>query len=160
MLDFCSEHGIVTEIETISIDQVAEAYERMPAGKVGYVALPFLDDDLITWRPGTPVRYSGGILPEGAEKLYFVGLISPRGPQIPVYGEQAKLINRMLALHAEAGPDGLALTDYFATMQDPEVRVDVVRATWNEQMADTEQLLAALAATSVGRTRHQARAVA
>ena len=40
------------------------------------------------------------------------------------------------------------------------MRIDVVRATWNDQMADTERLLAGLAATSVGRTRHQARAVA
>ena len=87
-------------------------------------------------------------------------MISPRGPQIPVYGEQAKLINRMLALHDEAGPDGMALSHYFATVQDPEVRIDVVRATWNEQMADTERLLAGLAATAVARTSHQVHAVA
>ena len=121
------------------------------------VSLPFLDDDLITWRSGVPVRYAGGILPEGVEKLYFVGLIAPRGPQIPIYGVQTKLIARMLALHAEAGPQGLALTNYFATMQDPELRIDIVRAIWNEQMADTERLLSALeaapAAGATGRTR-------
>lgn len=124
------------------------------------VALPFLDDSLISWRAGVPVRYAGGILPEGAEKLYFVGLISPRGPQIPVYGEQATLINRMLAMHTDAGSDGLALTRYFATMQDAELGIDVVRATWNEQMADTDRLLAALAATSVARALQQPQAVA
>ena len=33
------------------------------------VRLPFLAEDLITWRDGVPVRYAGGILPEGAENL-------------------------------------------------------------------------------------------
>ncbi|MEN0134525.1 MAG: NAD(P)-binding domain-containing protein [Rhodococcus sp. (in: high G+C Gram-positive bacteria)] len=111
------------------------------------VSLPFLDADTITWRSNVPVRYAGGILPEGAEKLYFVGLIAPRGPQIPVYGVQAKLIARMIALHTEAGPQGLALTNYFGTVQEPELRVDIVRAIWNDQMADTERLLTALAAS-------------
>ncbi|MFC9555720.1 flavin-containing monooxygenase [Rhodococcus sp. NPDC056960] len=112
-----------------------------------HVRLPFLDTDTLTWRSNVPVRYAGGILPEGAEKLYFVGLIAPRGPQIPVYGVQAKLIARMIALHTEAGPQGLALTNYFATVQEPELRVDIVRAIWNDQMADTERLLTALAAS-------------
>jgi hypothetical protein len=122
------------------------------------VSLPFLDDDLIAWRSGVPARYAGGILPQGAEKLYFVGLIAPRGPQIPIYGVQTKLIARMLALHAAAGPQGLALTRYFATMQDPELRIDIVRAIWNEQMADTERLLSALEAAPVATGR--ARAIA
>ncbi|MDT2005234.1 NAD(P)-binding protein [Rhodococcus opacus] len=112
------------------------------------VNLPFLDTDQITWRSGVPVRYAGGILPEGAEKLYFVGLIAPRGPQIPVYGVQTKLIARMIALHTEAGPQGLALTNYFSTGQEPELRVDIVRAIWNDQMADTERLLTSLQASS------------
>ncbi|WP_370178881.1 flavin-containing monooxygenase [Rhodococcus wratislaviensis] len=112
------------------------------------VNLPFLDTDQITWRSGVPVRYAGGILPEGAEKLYFVGLIAPRGPQIPVYGVQTKVVGRMIALHTEAGPQGLALTNYFSTMQEPELRVDIVRAIWNDQMADTERLLTALQASS------------
>jgi len=120
------------------------------------VRLPFLDDDTITWRSRTPVRYAGGILPEGAEKLYFVGLIAPRGPQIPIYGVQAKLIARMIALHTHAGPRGLALSNYFATVQDPERRIDIVRAVWNDQMTDTERLLGALEATPAalaGRSR-------
>ena len=110
------------------------------------VRLPFLADDVVTWRDGTPVRYAGGILPEGAEKLYFVGLIAPRGPQIPVYGVQAKLVNRMVALHEQAGPGGLVLAGYFADLQEPETRIDVVRAHWNEVVRDTERLLDALAA--------------
>jgi hypothetical protein len=110
------------------------------------VSLPFLDDDLITWRQDAPVRYAGGILPEGAEKLYFIGLIAPRGPQIPVYGVQAKLVAEMIGLHNAAGPRGLALSNYFSAVQDPELRIDVVRAVWNGQMSDAERLLGAIKA--------------
>lgn len=112
-----------------------------------HARLPFLDDNLIAWRHDTPVRYAGGILPDGVEKLYFVGLIAPRGPQIPVYGEQTKLITRMIALHEDAGDSPLSLAKYFAQMQEPEHRIDIVRAIWNDQMADTQRLLAALAAS-------------
>lgn len=112
------------------------------------VSLPFLDDDVITWRNRVPVRYAGGILPEGAEKLYFIGLMAPRGPQIPIYGQQAKLVTRMAALHEEAGASGLELSKYFASVQDPELRIDIVRAIWLDQMADTERLLTALHASA------------
>ena len=115
------------------------------------VKLPFLDEDLITWRSGVPVRYAGGILPEGVEKLYFVGLIAPRGPQIPIYGEQTKLIDKMIRLHEAAGPGGLALSQYFATLQQPETRIDVVRAPWIDQMNDTDRLLTALGAVPASR---------
>ncbi len=36
MLDFCAEHGIVSEIELIPVQQVNEAYERMLKGDVRY----------------------------------------------------------------------------------------------------------------------------
>jgi alcohol dehydrogenase (NADP+) len=36
MLDFCAEHGIVSEIEMIRADQINEAYERMLKGDVKY----------------------------------------------------------------------------------------------------------------------------
>lgn len=36
MLDFCAEHGIVSEIEIIPIDQIDTAYERMLASDVKY----------------------------------------------------------------------------------------------------------------------------
>ena len=36
MLDFCAEHGIVSDIETIRIDQVNEAYERILKSDVRY----------------------------------------------------------------------------------------------------------------------------
>ncbi|MBV6759500.1 flavin-containing monooxygenase [Rhodococcus opacus] len=129
-------------------DGTARDYDSIIWATGFNVSLPFLDRDQIAWRSGVPVRYAGGILPEGAEKLYFVGLIAPRGPQIPVYGVQTKLIARMIALHNEAGPQGLALTNYFSTVQEPELRVDIVRAIWNDQMDDTARLLTALQASS------------
>jgi hypothetical protein len=108
------------------------------------VALPFLDDVAITWRDAVPVRYAGGMVPEGAEKLYFIGLIAPRGPQIPIYGVQAKRVARMIALHNQAGPRGLALAEHFAQRQEPELRIDIVRTIWNDQMEHTDELLSAL----------------
>jgi len=36
MLDFCAEHGIGSDIEVISVDQVNEAYERVLASDVRY----------------------------------------------------------------------------------------------------------------------------
>lgn len=36
MLDYCSEHGITSDVEMISIDQINEAYERTLAGDVHY----------------------------------------------------------------------------------------------------------------------------
>ncbi|MCA1368036.1 NAD(P)-dependent alcohol dehydrogenase [Bradyrhizobium sp. BRP14] len=36
MLDFCGEHGIVSEIETIQMDQINEAYERVVRSDVRY----------------------------------------------------------------------------------------------------------------------------
>jgi uncharacterized zinc-type alcohol dehydrogenase-like protein len=36
MLDFCAEHGIVSEIELIPVQQVNQAYERMMKNDVRY----------------------------------------------------------------------------------------------------------------------------
>jgi uncharacterized zinc-type alcohol dehydrogenase-like protein len=36
MLDFCAEHGITADIETIPANQINEAYERMLKGDVKY----------------------------------------------------------------------------------------------------------------------------
>ena len=36
MLDFCAEHGIVSDVEMIPIQQINEAYERMLKSDVKY----------------------------------------------------------------------------------------------------------------------------
>ena len=160
LLLYWIHHGRVRVVPGISrfagntvhfADDTAREYDSILWATGFNVRLPFLDDQLITWRDDVPVRYAGGILPEGAEKLYFVGLIAPRGPQIPIYGVQAKLIARMIALHKTPGAD-IALSTYFADLQEPETRIDIVRHVWLEQMADTERLLDALGAAGGART--------
>jgi cation diffusion facilitator CzcD-associated flavoprotein CzcO len=108
-------------------------------------SLPFLDGDLVRRRNGAPIRYAAGIIPEGLEKLYYIGLIAPRGPQIPIYGVQAKVVARMIGLHEKAGPHGAGVGTYLSTLQQSETRIDIVRDIWLEQLADTERLLDAFA---------------
>ena len=36
MLDFCAEHGLGSWIETIGVDEVDEAYDRVVAGDVQF----------------------------------------------------------------------------------------------------------------------------
>jgi uncharacterized zinc-type alcohol dehydrogenase-like protein len=36
MLDYCAEHGIVSDIEMISVDKLGEAYERVVKADVKY----------------------------------------------------------------------------------------------------------------------------
>jgi hypothetical protein len=56
------------------------------------------------------------------------------------------------AAYEEARLHGFALSNYFATLQEPELRIDIVRPVWLDQMADTERLLAALEAAPMART--------
>lgn len=123
-------------------DGTSEVYESILWATGFNASLPFLDADIIRWEDGAPVRYAGGILPEGAENLYFVGLIAPRGPQIPVYGEQMRYIIRMIALKDQDRPDTQRITEFFRRSQTPETKIDVVRADWNRDMADTDTKLA------------------
>ena len=51
---------------------------------------------------------------------------------------------RMIVAHEKAGPAGLPLAAQFADAQEPELRVDIVRAFWNDQLAHTDALLDAL----------------
>ncbi|MEV7087434.1 NAD(P)-binding domain-containing protein [Streptomyces sp. NPDC093085] len=111
--------------------------------------LPFLEDRLVPKRAGRPLRHGGGIVPQGLEKLYFIGLAAPRGPQIPVYGVQAKLVARMAALHERAGAGGAGIAAYLGRLQEADDRIDIPRDIWNAQIADTERLLDAYEAGPV-----------
>lgn len=127
-------------------DGTSEVYESIVWATGFNVALPFLDSGLITWNAGVPLRHAGGILPVGAENLYFVGLIAPRGPQIPVYGMQMERILAMIDLKEQGGEVPRDLSGYFARVQEPETRIDVVRAGWNRDVDDTDTHLRALSA--------------
>lgn len=120
-------------------------------------SLPFLADSLIDYRAGAPVRYGAGIVPQGLEKLYFIGMIAPRGPQIPIYGQQARTIIRMLTLHESSDSGSAGIAEYLGSLQEGEDRIDIVRDIWNEQVEDTERLLNALHAARSGNPAISAR---
>lgn len=111
-------------------------------------SLPFLDDALVPRRKGNPLRYGAGIIPQGLEKLYYIGMTAPRGPQIPVYGVQAKIVARMIAMHEDAGDGDTGIAAYLGRLQGADDRIDIPRDIWNDQIADTGRLLDAFAATA------------
>jgi cation diffusion facilitator CzcD-associated flavoprotein CzcO len=106
--------------------------------------LPFLDESLVQRRRQMPLRVAGGIVPVGLEKLYYIGMIAPRGPQIPIYGVQTKLAIRMIELHEAAAGGFAGIETYLAGLQEPFDGIDIVRVAWEDQMADTERLLDSL----------------
>lgn len=98
--------------------------------------LPFLDPTLLRWRDGVPLRVAGLTVPVGLERLYVIGLAAPRGPQLPVYSAQSRLVARLLRL-TEAG---VAVARAFEG-QAPDGRIDIVRPVWNAQLRETERLV-------------------
>ena len=150
LLLYWLQHGRVRVVPGISrfdgntvhfSDGTARYYDTILWATGFHASLPFLDESLIARRGGVPLRYAGGIVPVGLEKLYYIGLSAPRGPQIPVYGEQTKIALQMIELHERAGNGGARIEAYLAGLQEADDRIDIVRAIWNEQMADTARLL-------------------
>lgn len=125
-------------------DGSAREYDTILWATGFHPSLPFLDESLVQRSRGVPLRYAGGIVPKGLEKLYLIGLAAPRGPQIPIYGVQTKLAIRMVELHEASGPGGAGIEAYLSALQEADDRIDIVRVTWTEQMADTERLLDAM----------------
>jgi cation diffusion facilitator CzcD-associated flavoprotein CzcO len=111
---------------------------------------PFLDRSLLTWENGTPLRVGGLTVPVGLERLYFVGLAAPRGPQLPVYSAQSELIARCLEVLER---DDVALSAYLAARQTPDSRIDIVRRTWQAQMDRTRRELDRLLRRAPGSVR-------
>lgn len=99
-------------------------------------SLPFLDPDLLELENGVPLRVGGMTLPVGLERLYFVGLAAPRGPQVPVYSAQARLIAKFLTAQ-ENHPAPLAAE--FAKRARPESRIDIPRHLWQRDMDRTHR---------------------
>ena len=155
LLLYWIQHGrirVVPGIESLDgstvrfVDGTAREYDTILWATGFHASLPFLDPSLVQRRNDVPLRYAAGVVPAGLEKLYYIGLAAPRGPQIPVYGVQAKLAIRMVELHEAAGEGGAGIASYLAALQEPDDRIDIVRVIWNEQLADTERLLDAYAA--------------
>lgn len=102
------------------------------------VSLPFLGPDLLTWRQGAPLRTGGLTLPVGPERLYFIGLAAPRGPQLAVYSAQAELVTRMLRL---AERSDVAVAERMHREQPADHRIDIIRPDWLAQMRHAGKVL-------------------
>jgi cation diffusion facilitator CzcD-associated flavoprotein CzcO len=100
--------------------------------------LPFLDERLLQWRDGVPLRTAAMTLPTNLEGLFYIGLGAPRGPQWPVYCEQTRLVMRFLTLR-ERGMQGLAAK--FAQLQPADSRIDIVKREWLSNYQDTQRQL-------------------
>jgi cation diffusion facilitator CzcD-associated flavoprotein CzcO len=157
LLLYWVQHGRVQIVPGISrfegrtvhfTDGTAREYDTILWATGFHASLPFLSPSLVERRNGAPLRYAGGIVPKGLEKLYYIGLAAPRGPQIPVYGVQAKLAIRMIELHEAAAGGCAGVERYLSSLQQDEDRIDIVRAVWVEQMEDTARLLDAFAQAS------------
>ena len=154
LLPYWVQHGRIGIVPGISrfdgktvhfTDGTAREYDTILWATGFHASVPFLDESLIERSRDVPLRYGAGIVPKGLEKLYYVGLAAPRGPQIPVYGTQTKRVIEMIKLHEAAG--GFApVQQYLAELQEPEDRIDIVRAIWEDQLEDTDRLLAAFSA--------------
>lgn len=125
-------------------DGTTRGYDTILWATGFHASLPFVEESLLMRRSGVPLRYAGGIVPRGLEKLYLIGLAAPRGPQLPVYGEQAKIAIRMVKLHEAAADGYCAVQQQFAAHQVADDRIDIVRSIWEQQMTDTEALLGKL----------------
>lgn len=108
------------------------------------VRLPFLDRELLRWDRGVPLRLAGGVVPVGPANLYFIGLAAPRGPQIAIYPDQARLVTRMLSL-PHRGPASLNVQRLLLELEQPESRIDVLRPGWLASMARGHDVLDRLA---------------
>lgn len=107
-------------------------------------SLPFLDPALLRYAERQPLRVGGLTVPVGVERLFFIGMAAPRGPQLPVYSAQAELVARFLRL-LERRP-AFPVSAHLAARQRPDHRIDILRHEWQRQMDQTHRAVARLAA--------------
>lgn len=124
-----------------STDGAQREYDTILWATGFHASLPFLDEKLIQRRNGVPLRYASGLVPVGLERLYYIGLSAPRGPQIPIYGVQTKLAIRMIALHEAAGEGG---TDVQAYLCGPRQLITEQRHAETRHHEAAERLAAEL----------------
>jgi cation diffusion facilitator CzcD-associated flavoprotein CzcO len=117
-------------------DGTTRAFDTIVYATGFKVTLPFLVRAQLQWADGVPLRVAGMTLPVGPERLYFVGLAAPRGPQLPVYSAQARLIAKFLT--AEERTD-VGLSDLYTRSSRPEARIDIPRHEWQRDMDRTRR---------------------
>lgn len=114
-----------------------------------HVTLPFLANDLFRWQAGVPLRLGGATVPVGVERLYFIGLAAPRGPQPPVYASQSRVIVEMLRAHEAAGEQGAPVSRWLGEAQQPEWRIDLLRPHWQANLDETAAIISARTAAGI-----------
>jgi cation diffusion facilitator CzcD-associated flavoprotein CzcO len=119
-------------------DGTTRAFDTIVYATGFKVTLPFLERAPLEWADGVPLRLAGMTLPVGLERLYFVGLAAPRGPQLPVYSAQARLIAKFLTAHERAG---IALSALYRRSSRPEWRIDIPRHEWQRDMDRTRRCI-------------------
>lgn len=128
--------------EVTFTDGRTESFDTILWATGFHARLPFLDDQLLEWENGVPLRTAAMTLPTRLESLYFIGLSAPRGAQWPTYCAQTRLVQKIIQLR-EGGVRGLANT--FAQLQPHDARIDIVRREWQKNLDDTLTQLDALA---------------
>jgi cation diffusion facilitator CzcD-associated flavoprotein CzcO len=144
LLPYWIQHGrieVVPEVERLDghevrfVDGTTRRVDTILWATGFEVRFPFLDDSLLTWQDGVPLRIGAMTVPLGLERLFLLGLAAPRGPQLPVYSAQAHLIARFLRLLTAADVP-LAAT-LAAGGELPDARIDILRPLWQRQLDQT-----------------------
>jgi Flavin-binding monooxygenase-like len=117
-------------------DGTTRAFDTVVYATGFKVTLPFLESTPLKWADAVPLRVAGMTLPVDLERLYFVGLAAPRGPQLPVYSGQAQLIAKFLTAQERSD---VALSALFAQGARPEARIDIPRHEWQRDMDRTRR---------------------
>lgn len=147
LLLYWIQHGRIDVVPGISrvdgrtvhfVDGTSREFDTILWATGFNVRLPFLDDDLLQWRDRVPLRVGAMTVPVGLERLYFVGMSAPRGPQMPPYSQETRMIDKMLRLDETQGSGWVH--EAFRH-EEPESRIDIVRADWNKQMERTDAML-------------------
>ncbi len=128
------EHGRVTiapGIERLDGDGVVfkdgrrEIFDTI-LWATGYRAtFPFLEDGHIDWADGVPLRFGGGAIAARTPGLYFNGLASPRGGNLPMHSACAELIAECVVTQRLVGPSlhsQLRRSESAAPLMDGSVR--------------------------------------
>lgn len=118
-------------------DGTCRAFDTIVYATGFKVTLPFLEPTSLRWADGVPLRVAGMTLPVGLERLFFVGLAAPRGPQLPVYSAQARLIAKFMAAPAEFAPSA-----FLTRSSRPESRIDIPRHEWQRDIDRTHRRIA------------------
>jgi cation diffusion facilitator CzcD-associated flavoprotein CzcO len=118
-------------------DGTCRAFDTIVYATGFKVTLPFLESTSLWWKDGVPLRVGGMTLPVGLERLFFVGLAAPRGPQLPVYSAQARLVAKFLAAQERAAD--FAPSAFYTRSSRPESRIDIPRHEWQRDMDRTHR---------------------